>query len=114
MEERIRLVAAADACPHCPPGFEGNGAHLLDDVACTPCAAGTFKGLEGIDSCDDCDYGDFSGEGQSQCCSIGSMLNNATGECEACSPGEWWARGNCEPCAAGSYTNDTGYVPEIS
>jgi hypothetical protein len=110
-ESSLRL--ANKACLSCPSGFAANAPDLQVDVACLPCAAGTSKNGTGFDPCDDCEYGAFSGKGQSQCCSIGSSLNNTNGKCEACSTGEKWASGICEACAAGSYTSDEGCVPAM-
>ena len=110
-EPSVRL--ADKPCLFCPAGYASNAPDLQVDLACTHCAAGTFKERTGFDPCVDCAYGTFSGVASLQCCSVGKSLSNATGECEACLPGEKWAGGTCEPCAAGSYGSGEGYVPAM-
>ena len=76
---------------------------------CMSCIPGTYKALDGYDTCTYCPSETMSSVGARGCCPIGSALTQ-TGECVACSPGEFWASGICEPCAAGSYTSVSGCV----
>lgn len=101
----VRHVWPAWAPQACAPG-----AYLGDDLACTPCAPGTFRAHAGLVSrCTPCAPGTHSpASGATACapCPAGThSADSGARECDECpagthSPGNATA---CAPCAPGTY-----------
>ena len=106
-------------CPSSPPTACPQG-HFFNNVACSPCLAGTYSTAGGTctqcqagtfsgasaSSCSQCDAGKFSSSGASNCllCSAGTFSSSRSGSCTACSSGKSSAAGSsqCDDCPAGS------------
>ena len=114
-DPRFVANAAGDACMRLPPGYVTSSGNAVmcpvgtsranDELACIPCAAGTWAARPGQSICTPCPVGTFGQRGCIKCPQHTMSDTVAATVCTACAPGSEASTDgtSCIPCPANHY-----------